>query len=251
MTIEIPFRPEAKKNPLVIEGAETVKATLEIANSSKNRKKDLRFIDLSYQDLIEIDLHEGSLSYANFYKAKLDRANLHNAYLNNADFNNAHLHGTFLTSAELANADFTDANLHETKLKWADLTKANLTNANLTNADLTNAILIGTNLFKADFAGAKLDQVLVDKDNAYALIRRMAEGKCPVLKSIRVGDDPDNYETWDAARLDMEIKRERQKSGLIPGALAQAVTGGQGPSTTVRAPDLPVTSFPDTPEFHI
>ena len=87
-------------------------------DSSKGKRADLSYADLSYANLRSADLRYANLSYANLRCADLSSANLRcadlsSANLRSADLSSANLRSADLRSADLSSADLRSADLNE------------------------------------------------------------------------------------------------------------------------------------------
>jgi uncharacterized protein YjbI with pentapeptide repeats len=146
----------------------------------RDRKRDIRFVDISGASLIGTflpgaylrdanltgaNLHGAALPWADLRGAVLRGADLSNAHCDSAQLIGAHLSFALLAGADLRNAVLADANLVEARLPGAMLDNANLTGADLTRASLDGASLHGADLTRAilqraDLSGADLADVI-------------------------------------------------------------------------------------------
>jgi len=115
----------------------------------RDRRQDLRKINLSHAQLDEFDLSGQDLEDARFQEANLLRANLRGADLS----------GATLYSAVLQGADLRNASLGRARLGGAILTAADLRGATLRYAELTQVQLSGTKLRGAELTRAVLSRV--------------------------------------------------------------------------------------------
>ena len=118
-----------------------------------NRPAKLLGIDLQNHELIGAKFANADLRGAN-----LSGANLAGSDLSGADLRGAKLVGTYLYGANLRHANLLEARLGEACIEKADLRDTNLLDAKLTQVNARSAKLEGAFLFRADFAGADLDE---------------------------------------------------------------------------------------------
>ena len=155
---------EANLSHANLKSARLNDADLSKANLSEANLKyaELNRAKFGEAHLINTDLSSARLSDAFFVSAHLINTNLHDTSLFNANFNYAYLfkpklseavlEGASLRHAHLISADLHKANLHEAILSHADLSSANLSFANLSITQV-----LGTNLEKAIFTGACIE----------------------------------------------------------------------------------------------
>jgi uncharacterized protein YjbI with pentapeptide repeats len=123
--------------------------------------QDLRKADLTWSNLTGVDLMGADLERASIFFANLNGADLSGADLGAVDLARAQLIGAILAGANLAGAylgqaKLMEANLGEANLAAADLMGADLRGANLRGADLSGADLSGANLSKVDLREVNL-----------------------------------------------------------------------------------------------
>ena len=120
------------------------------------RGANLSRTDLSRADLSEANLSKANLSNAYLIRANLSKANLSKANLSSTNLSGANLSGANLSEADFDNTNFLGANLSIVNLSAANLSTANLSEANFSGADLSRAYLREVNLNRVNFSKTNL-----------------------------------------------------------------------------------------------
>ena len=114
--------------------------------------QDLRGVKFTDADLSELDL-----TGCNFAGCEMSRANLSGVRCASANFDGATLYKAKLDNAEFLGTTFLEANLSECSAVKTGFGLTDLTKANFFNAHLEDSTLVDAQVRQADFRAAKMD----------------------------------------------------------------------------------------------
>ena len=199
----------------------------------RDRKRDLRVVDVGDASLIRANLASADLSGAKLYRCNLASADLTGADLTGADLRAANLAGAYLHGANLAGAALTLARLQQAWLTDAVLTSADLVEAKLLEATLDKANLAGADLTRANLAGANLFAA----DLTRGILQRADLTSADITDTIFAHADlsgakwPKDAEVPEGWKLDARSGRRQRR--------APALTRGNGAPPRPRNRRLP------------
>lgn len=119
-----------------------------------------RKMNLASTDLRYLESPQSRFSGLCFANCDLRGANLQKSDLSDADFSGADLRGADLSETDLSRASFCGASLDDANLSRVAAISTRFCGAHLSRTDLRNSALEG-----ADFSGAVIDGVLLDRAN--------------------------------------------------------------------------------------